>query len=272
MYYFYRKQDSKTVASDFLSLAHKFDNCYLSEYAGLCFLGVAKCHEMTGDDTFPLVQGGRMFKKSDARRSKLGFGFTYNENKEGAYRCYTQALSLEKVPVLKACLIREFNDIHKNSNITSNFDSPSHRINDLEISSNDCIRSNDFISALEKLTEIVEDFTERKCNKLYSEVIARIEVTRLLLLLILELPANRQAPSQIKLLEKYSWNHENFETTFQPKILDDGLTILLESLVYFCQNHRKDLIVQGCANISSHHHLITAEQIILLNVISKKNI
>jgi hypothetical protein len=187
---------------------------------------------------------------------------------QGAYRCYSQALLSEKDPVMKACMIREFNEINKNLEMTSEFSSRSHRIYELEKSSNEKIMSNDLSSALENLTEIVEIFNEKKCESLYSDVMSRIEITRLLLLLILELPANRQAPSHIKLMEKYSWSHENFDKKGTNKILDSNLTIMLESLVFSCRSS-KEFVHQICQDLSMNQ-TITKEQHALLTIIDEK--
>lgn len=261
-----RKQDTKELSAEFNSLAHKFDNCYLSEYAGLCFLGVAKCNEAEGD-VEALLKGARMFRKADERKNKLGF-INNNENLEGAFRCYSQALTTEKNPVMKACIIREFTEINKNLSVTSDFHSPCHRVYELQLASVNDIQKNDFVAALDKLTEIIEIQAERKSEALYEEVIARIEITRLLLLLFLDLPASRQSPSQIKLLEKYSWNHEGFESN-ENNSLDECLTLLLEVLVHSCQTRQDEVIKETCDEISNHHS-ITDEQSKILENISKK--
>lgn len=211
-----------------------------------------------------------MFRKANERKNKLGF-INNNENLEGAFRCYSQALSTEKNPIMNACIIREFSEINKNLNMTSDFNSPCHRVYELEASSNVDIQSNDFVAALDKLTEIMEMISERKCEMYYIDVINRIEITRLFLLLLLDLPASRQSPSQIKLLERYSWNHENFE--FNAKnYVDEKLTLLFEVLVHSChEKNQHEIVKETCEEISTHH-LITQEQSkILENIVKKYN-
>lgn len=230
-------------------------------------MGVNKANENEGGID-ALLKGARMFRKANDRKNKLGF-INNNENLEGAFRCYSQALSVEKNSIMKACIIREFSEINKNLNVTSDFNSPCHRVYELEASSNESIKNNDFIPALEKLTEIIELFTERKCEMLYPEVLNRIEVTRLLLLLLLDLPASRQSPSQIKLLENYSWNHENFEAS--EKLLDENLTLLLEVLVHSCQTGQNDVIKDTCDEISNYHSTTAEQHKILENIVKKFN-
>jgi hypothetical protein len=57
-----RKQDTKEVAVEFSQLAQKFDNSYLSEYAGLCFLDCAKCNEPSDFESY--LKAARMFRKA----------------------------------------------------------------------------------------------------------------------------------------------------------------------------------------------------------------
>lgn len=216
-----------------------------------------------------------MFKKADSRRTKLGF-LNNHELLEGANRSYFQALATVDDSVMRTCIIREIRELNKNANITSDFNSASHRIYDLELASNENVRSGNFIGALEKLTEIFDDVTERKEAASYHDVMRRNEISRLFLLLLLELPPSRQSPSHIKLLEKYTWNHESFDIEMATMIkaqnnqtLDENLVLLLEGLVNACQNLQGDCVKEMCEEIS-RHTLITMEQNVLLDKLVKK--
>jgi len=270
----FRKQETTEIANEFTQLALKLDNSFLSEYAGLCFLGVAKCNE-SDDDVESYLKAARLFRKADSRRTKLGFTNNH-EFLEGAYRSYFQALAAVDDPVMRTCIIREIRELNKDLNITSEFNSAAHRIYDLEMASNENIRNEDFNGALEKLTEIVDDITERKEANSYFDVMRRNEISRLLLLLLLELPPSRQSPSHIKLLEKYTWNHETFDiemvaTIKAPnnQILDENLAQLLEGLVYVCQNSQADCVKEMCEELSQNR-LITMEQNHLLHKLVEK--
>lgn len=135
----------------------------------------------------------------------------------------------DEYAVIKAGIIRETAEQGKNvDQLESTFDSPCHRYFDLELSAKDRIFMKDYYSALEKLTEIYDDVIERKKEVslgsgfsdlvnfglnshifkfqfLYAELLKRNEITRLLLLLVLQLPKCRLAPSNVKLIEKYTW-------------------------------------------------------------------
>lgn len=266
----FKKQDTKELAGEFNQLALKFDkqSSNLLDYGGLCLLGVAKC-DADGQRN-ALMKGARIFRKSKENRDKLGCIYN-NSSIEGAYRCYSQALSSEQDPVMKACIIREFKEINKNLSLTSDFNSNPHRIYELEIASNNDIISHDYISALEKLTDIIEDISERKCEHLYADVLKRIEITRILLLIILELPANRQSPSHVKILEKLSWNVENFslENSYFVKIEDENLVLLFETLIHLCKNRQYASIKEICDEISDHHSTTLEQKLLIENILRK---
>lgn len=216
-----------------------------------------------------------MFRKADSRKAKLGF-LNNNDYIDGAYRSYFQALAVVSDSVMRTCIIRELRELNKNLNITSDFNSACHRIFDLEMASNENIRSGDFVGALEKLTEIVDDVTERKEINSYFDVMRRNEISRLLLLLLLELPPSRQSPSHIKLIEKYTWNHESFDIEMASmiksqsnQILDENLVLLLEGLVNACQNCYGECVKEMCEEIA-RHHLVTMEQNKLLEQLVDK--
>jgi factor VIII intron 22 protein len=222
-----------------------------------------------------LLKAARMFKKADERKTKLGFQNNH-EFLEGAHRAYVQALSAIDDSVMRTCIIREMKDLNNDLNITSDFNSACHRIYDLELASNENIRSNDFIGALEKLTEIVDDITERKETNSYYDVMRRNEVSRLLLLLLLELPPSRQSPSHLKLLEKYTWNHESFDIEIASmmkaqnnQILDEDLVLMLEGLVNSCQNSHGESVKELTEEIS-RHRFISMEQLHLLDRLVEK--
>lgn len=235
---------------------------------------MAKCNEADNDfESF--LKAARQFRKADERKTKLGF-LNNHEFLEGAHRAYFQALSTVDDPVMKACIIREIRELNNNIDITSDFNSASHRIYDLELSSNENIRSNDFIGALEKLTEIVDDISERKEVHSYYDVMKRNEVTRLLLLLLLELPPSRQSPSHLKLIEKYTWNHDSFDIELASmmksqsnQLLDENTVLLLEGLVHACQNSSKDCVKEMCDEISDYK-FVTLEQLHLLQRLAEK--
>jgi hypothetical protein len=70
-----RKHDSIQLSAEFKTLANKFEELnHFSNYSGLCYLGVGKCHESSGDiESFTsFMKGARSFRKCDEQKTKLG--------------------------------------------------------------------------------------------------------------------------------------------------------------------------------------------------------
>lgn len=259
------------VSEEFNSLAKAFEDSYMSQYAGLCWLGSAKCEKALGNtqtEIDALLKSARAFVKFNSEIERLRVRSNNKEHIEGALRCYNQASSrLEDDSVMKAAIIREIKKINPNAENTTNFNSPSHRIYDLDLSASQSIRNCDFVTALEKLTELYDDINERKVEDYYSDVLVRNELSRLFLLLILELPPSRQSPSHIKLLENYSCIEEcGPQGSFQKidHLIPINLTLSLKNLVLACETVDSELLIQARNNISASV-LITADHNLLLN-------
>lgn len=258
----------KEVSEEFNLLALSFDNCLLPEYSALCYLGVAKCEKALGNtltETEALLKSARCFVKADNKTNGLNIKSNNNEHLEGALRCYNQALSkFDDDSVMKAAVIREIKKINPNVESTSNFNSPSHRIYDLELSAGLNIKSGNFMSALEKHTEIYDDITERNVESYYNDVMQRNEITRLFLIILLQLPPSRHTPSHIKLLEKYSSNDITKKST-----IPEELFLLLQGLFLACQSGDFNTLIilrNDIFKIMS----ITNEQKILLDALVAK--
>lgn len=165
----------------------------------------------------------------------------------------------------KAAIFRELKMINSKNEDLSNFSSPCHRIFDLEISANDSIRNNDLVSALEKLTEIYDDISERKIEIFYRNVLKRIEISSILLLLLLNLPPTRHSPTHIKLLERYSFDCHLYKSNF---LLPDRIVLQFQGLVAACQlNNVRE--INEFRNKISKFNFLTVEHKILLQELKK---
>lgn len=264
------------ISEEFNLLALNFDNSFLSQYAGLCWLGSAKCEKALGNtltEVDALLKSARAFVKYDREIEKLKVRSNNREHLEGALRCYNQAAArLEDDSVMKVAIIREVKKINPNAENTSNFNSPSHRIYDLEQSANVSISAQDFVGALEKLTEIFDDINERKVEDYYADVLVRNEIARLILLLILELPPSRQSPSHIKLLENYSSVEESGPQGSCQKLdelIPKLLVTHLKNLVMACDMQDKEYLIETRGKISESE-IITMEHNLLLDHLVKR--
>lgn len=262
------------MADEFGSLATSFNNAFQPEYAALCHMGQGKCEKMIGNDAAEvdaLLKAARAFRRAHNQQTKLKIENPSSDHLEGAFRCYTQALSrLPDDSVTKAAIIRELKEINPNVEITSNFSSPSHRIWDLEQSAEENIKSRDYVAAFEKLTEIYDDVTERRCEDLYLQVMQRVEVSRLLLLCLLQLPPSVRYDG--KFIERYSSIGENNQAIVSPRgseIVSEHLFFMLQSLVVSCQAKDMDSLVAVRDELSQCHELTDSQQNLLEELVSK---
>lgn len=202
------------VSEDFQRLAIQFADGGMFEYAALCYDGASKCEKALNNPIFErqlLLQAARAYRKADENRLCLRSNLkTYTQ---GALSCYHRVITqLNDDTAMKAAVIREMKEIHPSYEVTSNFVSPAHRVQDLDLAANDCIESGNFESAMEKITEICDDIVERKVHEFYPDILRTHEMTLILLILLLEYPSARQSPSNVKLYEFFSNNNQRNET------------------------------------------------------------
>ncbi|XP_053696078.1 uncharacterized protein LOC128743506 [Sabethes cyaneus] len=265
--------DVTVVANEFSTLATNFNNSLLPDYAALCFMAQAQCEKLIGNDAAEvdvLLKAARAFRKAHEKRLHVGSNGNNSDCLEGAFRCYTHVLSrLPEESVTKAAIIRELREINPNAEITSNFCSPSHRIWDLEQSAEHSIKTADFVAAFEKLSEIYDDITERKCAELYPDVMKRVEISRLLLLCLLQLPPSVRYDH--KFIERYSTIGDCDTTSAQigNGFISEELFFLLQSLVVSCQAKDVISLVAVRDELSHCKELTNSQQLLLKQLISK---
>lgn len=275
------------VSSEFQRLGVTFHEAGIFQYAAMCFLGAAKCENSLGNKMAEidfLLKAAREFAQANQEVEKLNLQSNQKEYIEGALKSYFQALSkLEDDSVLKAAVIREIRTINPNFEATSNFVSPCHRCYDLYKAANISIENKDYVSALEKLTDIFDNITERKKEDLYKDIMIQSEISRVLLLVVLNLPPSRQSPSHIKLLEKYS-SVENIpdctnsdKSAFRFKIPSSVETLLKDLVITWQERdtvemNKTVLRLFECRSLKPEHYSILKELSYILdgtNTISK---
>uniref|UniRef100_A0A182PFP4 Uncharacterized protein n=1 Tax=Anopheles epiroticus TaxID=199890 RepID=A0A182PFP4_9DIPT len=266
------------VAEEFGSLANSFNEAFQPEYAAKCYIGQSKCEKLIGNDigeVEALLRAARAFRTAHDKQERMcveNIAHTYHE---GAFRCYTQALSrLPDKSVLGAAVIRELKEITPAVELTSDFSSPCHRIWDLEQSAEENLTGRDYVGAFEKLSEIYDDVIERKCEPLYRDVMRRIEVSRLLLLCLLQLPPSVRYDH--KFIERYSTigdavgaGSSHREPSPGQGQLSEDLVFLLQSLVVSCQAKDVDSLVAVRDELCQRQDLTNSQQTLLKEVVAK---
>ncbi|XP_062138355.1 uncharacterized protein LOC133847381 [Drosophila sulfurigaster albostrigata] len=196
------------VQADFQRLAYSFEESGIMQYAAMCHIGYAKCESYGGSpqrEAEAYVRAARAFMLAHNEFRLLHLRTGHNGFREGALHCYHNAA--ERVAdsgVFKAAVLRELQQLQQRQlERTSSFASPTHRINELELSAEMSMEREDYRNALLQLDDIVDNIYERRAPLMYGELLRRVEVLRLLLLLHLNLPPARQSPAHIKLIEYY---------------------------------------------------------------------
>ncbi|XP_067636489.1 40-kDa huntingtin-associated protein [Eurosta solidaginis] len=212
------------VVEDFARLATRFEEAGIFPYAAMCHLGVAKCELSAGNvvnECQAYLKAARAFMRAHNTNATLQLRSDGGECKEGALRCFCHALErCADDTVLKAAIIREMSPLQPYYDGCSSFASPTHRIYELELAAHAALEDNDFLCALQQLDDIVDSICERKQHELYTDLLRRVEILRLLLLMVLNLPPARQSPSHIKLIEYYErladLEHDNITDMASP--------------------------------------------------------
>ncbi|XP_050078240.1 40-kDa huntingtin-associated protein [Anopheles maculipalpis] len=262
------------VSEEFGTLANSFNEAFLPEYAAKCYIGQSKCEKLIGNDVGEvdaLLRAARSFRAAHDKQERMRATNISHAYHEGAFRCYTQALSrLPDKSVIGAAIIRELKEINPNVELTSDFSSPCHRIWDLEQSAEGNLAARDYVAAFEKLSEIYDDVIERKCESLYQDVMKRIEVSRLLLLCLLQLPPSVRYDH--KFIEKYSTIGEGTsqrESSPGQAKLPEDLVFLLQSLVVSCQAKDVESLISVRDELCQRQDLTQSQQTLLKEVVAK---
>lgn len=121
-----------------------------------------------------LLKAARSYHEADTKLENLCIRSNDKSFIECALQCYDNAIALlaDGSP-MKLAVVREMLKIKPTVEVNSGFTSPSHKIYDLEKAAEVCVRTKDFISALDKRTEIFNNVTDRKSQHLYTDVIRR---------------------------------------------------------------------------------------------------
>lgn len=220
-------------------LAPKFDNSDLSEYAALCWIAASQCEQSLENNVSAvdyLIRAANAFVRADNRSNELFPGSHNHEHIAGAVRCYNDALSLlSDDSAMSAGIIRQLKKICPRTDKSSNFISPTHRIQDLERSARLHICNGHYIPAMENLTEVFDILNEEKTVKNCRHLLSESEVLLLFLLLLLQLPPGRQSPIHMQILKKYSPDNRNILKENEDKNSMTGKYLLaLQNIVCAC--------------------------------------
>lgn len=257
------------VSEEFQRLAAQFTEGGMPEYAALCYDGASKCEKALNNPVFErhlLLKAARAYREADSNR--LCLRSNSKSYTQGALSCYHRVITqLNNESAMKAAVIREMKEINPNYEVTSNFSSPAHRAQDLDLDANECITCGNFESALEKITEICDDIFERKVVDLYEDILGKHEITLILLILLLEYPSARQSPSNVKLYEYFANGGYQNETDEYYQRHSRHTLEAIKSLIEACKCQQYTMVysseIPSLAQIPglTHHQKIILEKL-----------
>lgn len=265
------------VSEEFQRLAVQFFDGGMPEYAALCYDGASKCEKSLNNPVFErhlLLKAARSYRAADS--NGLCLRSNAKPYTQGALNCYHRVITeLSDDSAMKAAVIREMKEINPNYDVTSNFVSPAHRAQDLDLAANECITRGHFESALEKITEICDDIAERKVEDLYDEILKKHETTLILLILLLEYPSARQSPSNVKLYEYFSnggYENESNEDESNNVRLRHSRRMLeaIKNLIDACKCQQYSLVFNSAIPSLAKLNSLTHHQKILIEKIQEK--
>ncbi|RZF36291.1 hypothetical protein LSTR_LSTR006796 [Laodelphax striatellus] len=231
---FLRKPNVSEPSDQFGALGVECERAGVSQYAGLCQLAVARCETELGNSSnaaWALRMAGRHFLMADS----LPFILPTSDRFEGALGSFSEAsrlwqsdlevplsagLSLESGAALAHDPHQAVSHYARAANLLSSC--PPHQLPALCDYEGALNTANDLAAAVESSSSVPFG--------LYSDILLRCEVTRVLLVLLLRPPPSCLPPVLSTLLEKYTWQNQS-----PVKWLDEQLFLLLQSLVLACQ-------------------------------------
>jgi len=294
---FLRKPNVTEASDQFGKLAVQCEREELPQYAGLCWTAAARCENSLGNasgEAWDLVRAGRQFLTAEISAKDLGCPSPGGEHVQAAISSFAHAASRwqhhhnQEWPLcgshqsnspLAASLAVELGqalrvDLDRIAEAATQYrhaadlqrNSPLDQLNSLGLLATCKIELGDYDGALSTFNEMVSvlEYAGKPPSGVYCDIMHRCEITRVLLLLILQPTAQRLPPDLAKVLEKYAWGEDG---RVPVSFLTEDQFLLLQSLVMACQSHDMESLCNLEAELWCH---LTSEQKDLLRTLVKK--
>ncbi|XP_059477485.1 40-kDa huntingtin-associated protein-like isoform X2 [Neocloeon triangulifer] len=276
---FLRKPNVAEASEQYAALATQLENDKQLDYAGFCCLSVAKCEQSLAHlpgETAALVRASRLFLQAEKSIHRLGCP-SFEENLQAAIGCYGKAASLmieQRQPSLAAGLCLELGDalclLDHTLEATTQYQkaaelqagSPADQAHALGLQATCKIKLGDFDGALQIFNDMAVLAETGGSYGVLCDIRHRCEVTRVLLLMILQPTPQKLTPELGSLLEKYAWAENNPQTG----VLSEDLFLLLQSVVMACQTKDVQALYSLEADLQEH---LSAEQMDLMHILIK---
>uniref|UniRef100_A0A668AZX1 Coagulation factor VIII associated n=1 Tax=Myripristis murdjan TaxID=586833 RepID=A0A668AZX1_9TELE len=253
------------------------------QYAAFCNLAMARCEQTLFNapgEALALTDAARLFLSSEKENRALQApGF--DEHLQAALNCYSFAIKVYiemNQPVMAASLSLELGNALKEMNRPGEAIVHYQRAAELQTQTPieallsmgemaTCkILTRDYDGALSVLTEMQLLCQERGLLLpgtstpvgAFLDIVAKCEISRVLLLMLLEPPPQKLLPEHAQTLERYAW--ESFDPHSQVTFLPENVFLLLQSVVVSIKPHR---ITWPFLSAEQNHllHLVVQERI-----------
>lgn len=256
---FLKKPNVAEGSEQFASLSKLLRAQECHQYAGFCQLAQARCEHMIGNwcaEAYALTEAARSFLLSEHSVQDIHCP-SFQEHLNAAINCYSHAIRVfleNKLCAMAAALSIELGNSLKTLGRPGEAVQHYHRAAELQLQNPlECLDSlgriasakimiGDYEGALCTMTEMDYLAHERGVTTsdglqpigAFADILARCEVSRVLLLLLLQPTPQRIRPEHAQILEKYSW--ESSDDDINASCISEDLFLLLQSLVMACQS------------------------------------
>ncbi|XP_063240267.1 40-kDa huntingtin-associated protein-like [Bacillus rossius redtenbacheri] len=262
---FLRKPNVTEASNQFGQLAARCEREDLPQYAGLCWIAAARCEGSLGNapgEAWDLLRAGRKFLEAEAGGEALGCPRPGGEHLQAAVSCYAHAAGrwqahhaaegAQASSPLAAGLALELGQalaegLGRPEEAASQFRraadaqrcSPLGRLASLRLLASCKMQLGDYDGALAVLEEasLAAEQGGGPAVGTCRDALRDCEVTRVLLLLVLQPVARRLPPDLAAVLERYAWVED---VSVPVSYLSEDEFLLLQSLVMACQSRDVD--------------------------------
>uniref|UniRef100_T1JBR8 Uncharacterized protein n=1 Tax=Strigamia maritima TaxID=126957 RepID=T1JBR8_STRMM len=257
-----RKPNVAEACEQFSKLAKDLQRQECPQYAGFCCLALARRQTLgnPAGETQALVHGARLFLDAEKQNRDLNCP-SFEDHLNAAINCYSHAVRIhmeQKHYGLAASLCLELGDLIKNFGKSLEAiphyqraadlqnQSPLDYLNALDLVAICKVEIGDYDSALNLYTEMMMIVEEKGVGPLgkpggaFQDILAKCEIMRVLLLLLLQPNPQKLRTEHAQLLEKYAWETTESETAVN--YLSEDCFLLFQSLVMACQSHELEVL------------------------------
>eukprot|EP00088_Acartia_fossae_P006760 TRINITY_DN13126_c0_g1_i1.p1 TRINITY_DN13126_c0_g1~~TRINITY_DN13126_c0_g1_i1.p1 ORF type:complete len:307 (+),score=43.82 TRINITY_DN13126_c0_g1_i1:44-964(+) len=258
---FLRRPNVADASENFRQLGKRLEDSDEPQYAGFCYLATGRCEKTVGNSCAEIeatTQAARCFLRAESVHQKLKTP-SFEENLSAAIAGYKQAAKLEEEmgrPNAASALFIELGDelfdLDRPAEALFYYDQALKResgsiCDTIFILRKICdchLALGDHHNALKEFTKLGDFCVENDPCQHYHQLLASIEIFRVLLLLIIQPSKQSTSPNLIQVLDKYKWEDlDDCKEQETCPFLDSITFMLLQSIVQAVQVNDADSLL-----------------------------